>query len=134
MAATIQAPGQPSTIKGFLNLRGRAVPVIALRRLFGFPGIEAGIHTPLIVMRMGETLMGLLVDRVDEVMTIDPEEIKSLAEHHSLNECAREYVNADAGPIALLDCERLLLAEEEKRIGELQAGVQLRLKALDMKV
>jgi purine-binding chemotaxis protein CheW len=131
MAATAQSPAQPSTIEGFLNLRGEAIPVVILRRLFALPEFEPGIHTPVIIARLGDTLTGLLVDRVNEVATIDSEGIKPLAEEHSLNECADAYVIFDGRRIVLLDCDRLLLKEEKKRIAELQAAMQFRLRQLD---
>ncbi len=131
MAATTQSPGQPSTIEGFLNLQGAATPVVVLRRLFALPEIEPGIHTPVIIARLGDTLTGLLVDRVIEVATIDSEAIKPLAEDHSLNECAAAYAIVDGRRIVLLDCDRLLLAEEKKRLTELQGAMQFRLRQLD---
>ncbi len=131
MAATAQSPGQPSTIQGFLNLRGEDIPVVILRRLFALPGIEPGIHTPVIIARLGDTLTGLLVDRVNEVASIDSEAVKPLAQDHSLNQCADTYVTFDARRIVLLDCDRLLLKEEQERITELQAAMKFRLRQLD---
>lgn len=131
IAATVQSPGQPSAIEGFLNLRGEAIPVVLLRRLFALPEIEPGIHTPVILARLGDTLTGLIVDRVHEVAMIDSEAMKPLAENHSLNECADAYVNFDGRRIVLLDCDRLLLEEEKKRFTELQAAMQFRLRQLD---
>jgi purine-binding chemotaxis protein CheW len=131
MAATAQSPGQPPTIEGFLNLRGEAVPVVMLRRLFSLPEIEPGIHTPVIIARLGDTLTGLLVDRVHEVTLVDSEGMQPLAENHSLNECADAYVTLDDRRVVLLNCDRLLIREEKRRIAELQAAIQLRLRQLD---
>ncbi len=131
IAATAQSPGQPSTIEGFLNLRGDAIPVVILRRLFALPEIEPGIHTPVIIARLGDTLTGLLVDRVLEVAMADSEGMKPLAENHSLNECANAYLTLDGRRVVLLDCDRLLLEEEKRRFTELQAAMQFRLRQLD---
>lgn len=131
MAATAQSPGQPSTIHGILNLRGEAVPVVMLRRLFTLPEMEPGIHTPVIIARLGNTLTGLLVDRVNEVAMVDSEGMTPLAENHSLNQCADAYVSFDGRRIVLLNCDRLLLEEEKRRITELQAAKQFRLRQLD---
>jgi purine-binding chemotaxis protein CheW len=131
MAATVRSPGQPSTIEGFLNLRGEAIPVVMLRRLFAVPEIEPGIHTPVIIARLGDALTGLLVDRVNEVAMVDSEGIRPLAENHSLNECANEYVMFAGRRVVLLDCDRLLLKEEKTRITEIQAAMQIRLREFD---
>lgn len=131
MAATARLPGQPRTIEGFLNLRGEAVPVVILRRLFALPEIEPGIHTPVIIARLRDTLTGLLTDRVNEVATIDSEAITPLAEEHSLNECANACVTIDGRRVLLLDCDRLLVKEEKARVTELQAAMQFRLRQLD---
>ena len=126
-----QTPGQPSTVEGFLNLRGEAIPVVILRRLFTLPEIEPGVHTPVIIARLGDTLTGLLVDRVNDVAMVDSEEMTPLAENHSLNECADAYVTFDGRQVVLLDCDRLFLKEEKMRITELQSAMRFRLRQLD---
>lgn len=66
-------------IRGVINLRGRIIPVLDLRLRFGMDSAEPTDQTVIIVVqcRRGheETTMGLLVDEVLEVLSIDAEDI-----------------------------------------------------------
>ena len=63
-------PKMPGYIRGVLNLRGKIVPVMNLRRRFGFSAVEDTDETCIIVVQDAEHLMGVLVDKVSEVVDI----------------------------------------------------------------
>ncbi|HWF48824.1 MAG TPA: chemotaxis protein CheW [Bryobacteraceae bacterium] len=71
-------------IKGVINLRGKVVPVICLRTKFGMPQIEYTQRTCIIVVQVrgedGLMLMGVLVDSVSEVVTLNGAEIEDTPE------------------------------------------------------
>jgi purine-binding chemotaxis protein CheW len=76
MPAVAQLPLAPATLEGLANLRGRVLPIINLRRLFG---CEARAHddaTRALVIRLGQPL-GFVVDRVASVISVEPGEIES---------------------------------------------------------
>lgn len=52
MARLSVPPGLPSGLAGFLNLRGTAVPIVRLDRLFDLPEQLPGLHTPMIVLSL----------------------------------------------------------------------------------
>ena len=68
-------------IRGVINLRGKVIPVVDLRLKFGMPGAETTDQTVIIVVqcRASERLltMGLLVDQVLEVLSIDGAQIEA---------------------------------------------------------
>ncbi|HYF56021.1 MAG TPA: chemotaxis protein CheW [Salinarimonas sp.] len=67
-------PLAPGEIVGLLNLRGRVVTALSLRRLLGVGSAPAGsTQTALGIEHVGES-DGLLVDSVGEVMKLDPEQ------------------------------------------------------------
>ena len=68
--AITRVPLAPPEIAGSLNLRGRIVTAIDLRRRLGLP--PAGQPQMSIVAEQGSELYALLVDQVSEVMTLDP--------------------------------------------------------------
>src|ERR1700761_2219226 len=68
--ALLRLPAQPTVLDGFLNLRGAAVPVVALDRLFGAGAFAPGLHTPLIVLATSEGPLALRVQSVDDVATV----------------------------------------------------------------
>lgn len=69
-------PLAPSTLDGLANLRGRVLPIINLRRLFGCDERANDDATRALVINLGQPL-GFVVDRVVSVVTIEPGEIES---------------------------------------------------------
>lgn len=126
MAALVCPPGLPSLLEGFLNLRGTAVPVVRLDRLFRLPPWSPGLYTPLVVVRGGAHPMALLAGRVDSVVRAPESAWLPVEAEHCFNDCteAEVLLEPDGEPIHLLSCERLLLEQERRRIAELQATAQ----------
>ena len=66
-----QVPQVPDHVRGVINLRGRVIPVIDLRRKFGFETRENTDHTCIIVVEvMPLGMIGIVVDSVSEVLNI----------------------------------------------------------------
>ena len=74
--AVAHLPLAPRTLDGLANLRGRVLPIINLRRLFGCEERENDDATRALVINIGQAL-GFVVDRVASVVTIEPGEIES---------------------------------------------------------
>lgn len=75
MQKITQMPQQPDYVNGVINLRGRIIPTIDVRTRFRKEKIEYDERTCIIVVDVQETMIGFIVDRVDEVITISPESI-----------------------------------------------------------
>lgn len=77
---TTPVPGSPECIRGVINLRGKIVAVMDLRRRLGFPDGEEHARNCIVVTEVpteeGTVEMGLLVDAVSEVLDIDGGEIE----------------------------------------------------------
>lgn len=69
-------PGSPSYVRGVMNLRGRIMSVIDLRKRFGMPAEEDQPDGRILVVQYGETTIGLLVDSVSEVFNLDEMEFQ----------------------------------------------------------
>ncbi len=69
-------PRTPEFVKGVINLRGNVVPVIDARLKFGMPEAEQTERTCIIVVDVGETDVGFIVDEVSEVMDIPADQIE----------------------------------------------------------
>jgi purine-binding chemotaxis protein CheW len=80
MQAITIVPQTPSFVQGVINLRGKIVPVINLRRKFGIEDREDTDLTCIVVVRMqvdgGEQPVGIVVDGVVEVLTFNHEDIE----------------------------------------------------------
>lgn len=62
-------PGSASHVEGVINLRGRIIPVVDLKRRFGIS--TAVDDTKIVIVEMGDSNVGIIVDEVTEVITID---------------------------------------------------------------
>jgi purine-binding chemotaxis protein CheW len=63
-------PRTPDFIRGVINLRGKVIPVVDLRLKFGMPSVEQTEQTCIIVVEVGHLEMGIVVDKVSEVLNI----------------------------------------------------------------
>ena len=76
--AVVRVPLAPPTLDGLANLRGRVLPIISLRRLFGFDTREHDDLTRAVVIDLGQPL-GFVVDRVASVIDVDADRIEDVA-------------------------------------------------------
>lgn len=63
-------PNAPKHVKGAMNLRGTVVPIVDLREKFNLPPVEYDEYTVIIVVTIGDKVVGLVVDGVNEVLNI----------------------------------------------------------------
>lgn len=63
-------PNTPEFIKGVINLRGNVIPVVDVRKRFGFPKGRITDLTRIIVIETNDKLTGLMVDNVHQVVRI----------------------------------------------------------------
>jgi len=71
-----KVPRMPDFVRGVINLRGKVIPVVDLRCKFGMESVEETKETCIIVVDLSDMLMGIVVDRVSEVLDIPREEIE----------------------------------------------------------
>jgi len=113
-SAITPIPNTPSHIRGVMNLRGAVIPVVDLWRKFGIGEKEHDKFTVVIVVMVGERIVGLVVDAVSDVLDIreseirEPPEMGIRADARFINGMA----NASEKLTVLLDIELLLRDEE----------------------
>lgn len=69
-------PEAEEYIKGLINLRGKIIPVIDVRLRFKQEPIEYTDRTCIIIIDVQSTVIGLIVEKIDEVVTIDDSDIE----------------------------------------------------------
>jgi purine-binding chemotaxis protein CheW len=69
-------PDVPAYVRGVINLRGKVIPLLDVRNRFGLPDAAYTDRTVVVVLDVGETSTGLVVDAVSEVAEILPEQIE----------------------------------------------------------
>jgi purine-binding chemotaxis protein CheW len=111
-------PNTPHHVKGVINLRGRVIPVLCLRARFGLDQPEYSTRTCIIVVQVhtagGETQMGVIVDSVSEVLTINGEEIEDTPDFGGgmATPYLRGMAKVKDKVKILLDIDRLLGSQE----------------------
>lgn len=73
----VKVPLAPHTLEGLANLRGKVLPIISLRRIFGFAECEYNDSTRAIVIDLGQPL-GFVVDRVASVVGVESGKIEGV--------------------------------------------------------
>jgi purine-binding chemotaxis protein CheW len=108
-------PEQPDYMRGVLNLRGAIVPVVDLRCRFGQGMTEPTPLHVLIVVLIGQQLVGLLADTVSDIVAVDPAGIKPVPRvtQHEGAGILSGIATVDGNKmIALIDLDRLLTASD----------------------
>jgi purine-binding chemotaxis protein CheW len=107
-------PYVPSFIKGVLNLRGIVVPVIDLRERFGMESKAYDTFTVIMILDVSGRTMGLVVDAVSDVITLNREDIRPRP--HFSTGISTEFIHGMGIKgnkfIILLDVDKLLSDEE----------------------
>jgi purine-binding chemotaxis protein CheW len=70
MMEITRVPHAPGFVEGVINLRGQVIPVVDLRKRFGLGEVERDKNTRIVVVELGETVVGFLVDSVSEVLRV----------------------------------------------------------------
>ena len=64
-------PHSPNFLRGVINLRGAVLPIVDLAARFGFEPAESSERQVVIVAQINGQLVGLLVDAVSDILTVD---------------------------------------------------------------
>lgn len=90
-------PGAPPAVLGVLSLRGGVVPVADLRVVLGLPVVPFDQETRFIFVSYGDNRIGLVVDEVVEVITVEPQACQQIGGDFDHNPGLRSVIrNGDA--------------------------------------
>lgn len=118
-----RVPRTREYVRGVVNLRGRVIPILDLRLIFGMSATESTAETCIVVMEVHGNQLGILVDRVSEVIDIGAAEIE---EAPDMGAGARtDYllgIAKSGGRVRLLlELDRVLSVEEAKAAASAEA-------------
>lgn len=75
---TTPLPNVPEHVCGVVNLRGVVLPVLDLRRRLGWGETDPSSRHVIIVVNVGDQLQGIIVDAVNDIVTVLPDSIQPL--------------------------------------------------------
>ena len=70
MITITRIPNAPPFVEGVINLRGKIIPIVDLRKRLGFEGKSYDKSTRIIVIELDGMVLGFIVDSVSEVLRI----------------------------------------------------------------
>jgi purine-binding chemotaxis protein CheW len=108
-----QVPRAPEFIKGVINLRGRIIPVIDLKRKLSLGSVELARETRIVVVKLKERLIGLLVDGASQVLKVPVSVIEAAPEEVVEIDASavRGVAKLEQRLIILIDLFRILAPE-----------------------
>ena len=121
MVEVTKVPNTPEFVEGIINLRGKVIPLIDLRKKLGMQEVERDKNSRFIVVELGENVTGFIVDSVNEVLRINREITEPPPQ--SLSSINSEYITSvakvDDRLIILLDLQKVLSDREIKEINQI---------------
>ncbi len=116
MQTITEVPRAPEFVEGVINLRGGIIPVIDLRKRFGMSHDDHDKETRIVVVEMGGQRVGLVVDRVSEVLRVPTANIEPPSALVTTVESAylRAIAKLEDRLIILLDLDRVLRMDEQE--------------------
>ncbi|MDN2580850.1 MULTISPECIES: chemotaxis protein CheW [Aquibium] len=112
---TTPLPHSPGYVKGVINLRGSVLPVIDLAARLGFRSTEPTARHVIIVTQVGNQSVGLLVDAVSDILTINADTIQPTPDVAS--ELARAFMKGvlaiEGRMISLIGLDSVLQSTRE---------------------
>jgi len=104
-------PRVPSYIKGVINLRGKVIPVMNVRARFGKELISYDERTCIIVVEWEDISVGLIIDRVCEVVNVVADQITPPPDYKAVNSnrFIKHIVTSNDEIKLILDCEKLIM-------------------------
>ncbi len=105
-----KAFGSPEYVRGIMNLRGQIVTVIDLRQKFGMPMEEINENMRIVIVESQGENIGLLVDRIDDIVIADPNLIEPPPSNVSgvTGEYFTGILKTEKSLITILDIHNLL--------------------------
>lgn len=115
-------PNAPDFVEGVINLRGKIVPVVDLRKRLSFPRKEYDKNTRIIVVELDGITLGFIVDSVSEVLRLPQSVVEPPPSIVSGVES--DYVEGvgklDQRLLILLDLKKIFLENEKQGLREIK--------------
>jgi purine-binding chemotaxis protein CheW len=120
MMPITRVPRTPQVVRGVINLRGKVIPIMDLRRTFGMEPASAAEETSIIVVQVHGTQTGVVVDSVSEVADIRGDDVEDAPQlgSNSAMELLLGIAKTSGHVKLLLDIERVLTRDDATALSE----------------
>jgi purine-binding chemotaxis protein CheW len=118
LQSVTKVPRSPAFVEGVINLRGKVIPVVDLRRRFGLPTAEHTRASRIVVVELGDQVVGIVVDGVSEVLRVNTATVEPPSP--VVAGIDSEYLHGIAKLtdrlVILLDLDRILARDERRAL------------------
>ena len=119
MQQITRVPKVDDYLKGVINIRGEIVPVMSVRMKMGLAEDEITGKSRIIILKTGEgDLVGIIVDQVNQVLTLSANNIEKMRYDDKKNQSAATFVSGvghyDGGLVSILDLDAVVAEKEVK--------------------
>jgi purine-binding chemotaxis protein CheW len=122
MVEVTKLPQTPDFMEGIINLRGRVIPVVDLRKRFGFSNQERQEDTRIMVVDVSGQTVGLIVDAVHEVVTLKGDCIEPAPQSFALDTQFVQGIGKLADRLVImLDIDQIITSQESILLKEIVA-------------
>jgi purine-binding chemotaxis protein CheW len=133
MVTITPLPQSNKNLDGIINYRGRAVPVVNMRRYLGLPELRLGLYTPIMLVYINGRQVGLIVDDVIDVLLVSSDSIVRLKdilpEGFGESPLLQGLMHTPGGAMLLLDLEHLFSPLQVKALHQTLEALPERLVA-----
>jgi len=118
MTEITRVPKAPEFVEGVINLRGKIIPIIDLRKRFGMEQKDKDKNTRIVVVEINEQTIGFVVDSVSEVIRMPMENIDDAPE--LVTGIDADYIKGvgklEKNLLILLDLEKVMSKQELQKV------------------
>lgn len=116
-----KVPRAPSFVEGVINLRGKVIPIIDLRKRFGLDLKERDKDTRIVVVDIEGSIMGMIVDAVSEVLRLPASTIEPAPEIATSidSEYIRGVAKLEDRLLIFLDLSKVFSQQERMAINQM---------------
>ena len=123
MPTITKMPNTPHYVEGIINLRGKVIPIISMRKRFSLMENEINSHTRIIIMDVTGSLTGFIVDSVSEVIRIHNSEIQPPPSMVLSSGIGQEFItgvfNHAERLLIIMDVDKMFSEDERESFGEM---------------
>ena len=123
MPTITKMPNVPQHVEGIINLRGKVIPIISMRRRFNLMESEHSSQTRIIIMDVVGSMTGFIVDSVSEVIRIHGSEIQPPPSMVLSGGVGQEFItgvyNHAERLLIIMDIDRMFSDDERESFGEM---------------
>ena len=119
MQQITRVPQVDEYLKGVINIRGEIVPVMSVRMKMGLSEDEITGKSRIIILKTGEgDLVGIIVDQVNQVLTLDSNNVEKVRYDDKKGKTNASFVNGvghyDGGLVSILDLDAVVAEKDAK--------------------